>query len=289
MLRAVARQAADEDENATAARARAVAIDAELAAAEAAGGEPASRRGRQAVLRPRGGQPGRRRAARGAGRGGRRPAGWRPKPPPWCTERASRDRLHEAHLAAREQAVETRATALGVREARIDGMRAELAATMTDGSPCPVCGSLDHPDPVEPTFEPVSRDAEDAANALADQATAKADKAGQDVAAADGRIGELAQRLRQAGFAALETRLPRPTAADRRPGRRRRPPPGRDRRPPSRPSADPAAALAAALQADPASLSAAARQADADAKRLEAEAARLAAQAADAARPAARA
>ncbi len=83
-------------------------------------------------------------------------------------------------------------------------MRAELAATMTDGSPCPVCGSLDHPDPVEPTFEPVSRDAEDAANALADQATAKADKAGQDVAAADGRIGELAQRLRQAGFAPLE-------------------------------------------------------------------------------------
>ncbi len=74
-------------------------------------------------------------------------------------------------------------------------MRAELAATMTDGTPCPVCGSLEHPDPVEPTFEPVSRDQEDAANALADRAAAEADKAGQDVAAIEARIGELAQRL----------------------------------------------------------------------------------------------
>ncbi len=254
-LRAVARQAAGEDENANAARARAVAIDVELAAAEA---EAASREqarppavaGREAASQAAAELP----AAQAAADAGRRMA---TESATLVLERASRDRLHEAHLAAREKAIETRATALGVREARIDGMRAELAATMTDGSPCPVCGSLDHPDPVEPTFEPVSRDAEDAANALADRATAKADKAGQDVAAVDGRIGELAQRLRQAGFAALELAAAADTA-----------------------DPAPAAAFAAALAADPASLSAAARQADADAKRLEAEAARLAAQAA---------
>ncbi len=245
VLRAVARQAAGEDATATAARARAVAIDAELtaAAAAAAGREqarPPAVAGREAASAAAAELPAARAAADTASQVATDAAAL-------AKERAGRDRLHQAHLAAREQAIETRATALGVREARIDGMRAELAATMTDGSPCPVCGSLDHPDPVEPTFEAVSRDTEDAANALADQATTKADKAGQEVAAADGRISELAQRLRQAGFAALDT-------TD--------------------------AALAAALQADPATLSAAARQADTDAKRLEAEAATLAAEAA---------
>ena len=233
-LRAVARQAAGEDENANAARARAVAIDVELAAAEAEAASreqarPPAMAGREAASQAAAELP----AAQAAADASRRMA---TESATLVLERASRDRLHEAHLAAREKAVETRATALGVREARIDGMRAELAATMTDGSPCPVCGSLDHPDPVEPTFEPVSRDAEDAANALADQATAKADKAGQDVAAADGRIGELAQRLRQAGFAALELAAAADTAdpspADALPGRRIR---GRRRGRPGQP------------------------------------------------------
>jgi exonuclease SbcC len=267
-LRAVARQAAGEDEHANAARARAVAIDLELARAEAEAANrerarPPAVAGREEASQAAAELP----AAQAAADASRRMA---TESATLVKERAGRDRLHEAHLAAREKAIETRATALGVREARIDGMRAELAATMTDGSPCPVCGSLDHPDPVEPTFEPVSRDAEDAANALADQATAKADKAGQDVAAADGRIGELARRLRQAGLAALaigDTIDSADLAAA-------------DAAAPA--AADPAAAdaLGAALWADPASLSAAARQADADAKRLEAEAARLAAQAA---------
>ena len=262
-LRAVARQAADEDKIATAARSRGVAIDADLTAADAAvasreQARPQAVRGRDAASQAAAELPAARAAADAAGRMAADAA-------TLVQERDSRDRLHESHLAARENAVETRTTALTVREARIDGMRAELAATMTDGSPCPVCGSLDHPDPVEPTFEPVSRDAEDAANALADQATARADKAGQDVAAADGRIGELAQRLRQAGFAPLETPAAANAAANAAAAAA---------------GPDPAAALAAALQADPGSLTAAARQADAGARRLEAEAVGLTAQAA---------
>jgi exonuclease SbcC len=80
-------------------------------------------------------------------------------------------------------------------------MRAELAAAMTAGSPCPVCGSLDHPDPVDTTsFPPVGRDAEDAAFKLAGDAALAADEAGQRVAAVDAVLADLTQRLAAAGF-----------------------------------------------------------------------------------------
>jgi exonuclease SbcC len=81
-------------------------------------------------------------------------------------------------------------------------MRAELAAGMTDGSPCPVCGSLEHPDPVDPaSFPPVSRGAEEAAFALADAAANARDEASSELAAVNARLTDLAQRLHDAGFA----------------------------------------------------------------------------------------
>ena len=105
---------------------------------------------------------------------------------------------------------------------------------------------LDHPDPVEPTFEPISRDQEEAANALADHAAAEADKAARDLTALEARISELAHRLGGTAEA----------------------------------NSAPADLLSAALQADAATLAAAARQAKADAERLGNEATRLKAQAA---------
>jgi exonuclease SbcC len=115
-------------------------------------------------------------------------------------EHTTRQRVHDAHLTAREKAVQLGEQANQVRRARIDGMSAELAAKLVDGTPCEVCGSLEHPDPKEPTFEPVSREREDEATTAADSASQAAAEVGQEVARVDAVIGDLTQRLSAAGF-----------------------------------------------------------------------------------------
>uniref|UniRef100_UPI001585F9D4 AAA family ATPase n=1 Tax=Streptomyces sp. TRM64462 TaxID=2741726 RepID=UPI001585F9D4 len=70
----------------------------------------------------------------------------------------------EARLtAAREAANRAHETWLDLRERRLRGIAAELAAGLTDGDPCAVCGSSDHPDPARPTDGHVDRATEDAA------------------------------------------------------------------------------------------------------------------------------
>jgi DNA repair protein SbcC/Rad50 len=246
-LRAVAQQAADEDENAAAARARATQLDAALGQAQAEAARhqearPQAAQARDAASQAAASRPAAQAAADTAGRVAADSAAL-------IDERAKLDCLREDHLVARERALALRAEALRVREARIDGMRAELAAGLVDGAPCPVCGSLEHPELCELPGEQVSRDTEDAANAAADSASAQADQVGQRIAAIGAVIGELTQRLAEAGFAV-------PAAA------------------PATAPPD-AAAQAAAVPEDAAALSAATREAESDAERLEAEAARL--------------
>jgi DNA repair protein SbcC/Rad50 len=199
-LRAVARQADAEDETAATARTRAAALAGELdrTRAEAL---------RRQAARPRAEQA---RDAAGEAAGALPAAGERANAArqiasdcaALVAEHAKRSELREAHLTAREKSLAAQAGALRIRGARIDGMRAELAAEMTDGSPCPVCGSLDHPDPVDAaSFPPVSRDEEDAAVKLASDAALAADEAGQRVAAVGAVLGDLTRRLSAAGFA----------------------------------------------------------------------------------------
>jgi DNA repair protein SbcC/Rad50 len=111
-------------------------------------------------------------------------------------------RAGDEHLAAREKAVTLREDAARLREARIDGMRAELAATLVHGAPCPVCGSLDHPDLCELRDEQVTRAQEEAATASAEAATASAEAVGKRLAAAQARVADLTARLSAEGFGA---------------------------------------------------------------------------------------
>jgi DNA repair protein SbcC/Rad50 len=115
---------------------------------------------------------------------------------------AEKSRQERAYVDAKLEAAELVASATRLREARIDGMRAELAATLVDGAPCPVCGSLDHPDLCELRGERVTREQEEAADAEAAAATEQAELIGAKLGAADERVNDLSARLREAGFAA---------------------------------------------------------------------------------------
>jgi len=197
-LRAVARQADAEDETAAAAshRANGLTSDIDRAGSEVRRGQAGRLqvvRARDAASQAAAALP----AAQAAADIARRAAA---DAAALITWHANRGELREAHLAARERYLAAKDEALLARAARIDGMRAELAAGMTDGSPCPVCGSLDHPDPVDAaSFPPVSREAEEAAFRLANDAAQAADQAGQQVAAVDALLSDLARRLSGAG------------------------------------------------------------------------------------------
>ncbi|WP_069174179.1 AAA family ATPase [Streptomyces griseus] len=85
----------------------------------------------------------------------------------------------EALTAARERAVTAHETWLGLREQRLRGIAAELAAHLVDGEPCGVCGSAEHPEPARPGDGHVDRATEEAALAdhrRADRARAEAER-----------------------------------------------------------------------------------------------------------------
>ncbi|MGP4006742.1 AAA family ATPase [Streptomyces sp. 4N124] len=66
-------------------------------------------------------------------------------------------------LASAERAVEARAHWLDLKEQRLNGIAAELAANLTDGEPCAVCGATEHPAPARKIAGHVDREAEERA------------------------------------------------------------------------------------------------------------------------------
>lgn len=79
-------------------------------------------------------------------------------------------------LAARERATDARVHWLDLKEQRLQGIAAELAAGLVDGEPCAVCGGTEHPAPARKIAGHVDREAEEqalAAHRLADEQAAE--------------------------------------------------------------------------------------------------------------------
>ena len=114
--------------------------------------------------------------------------------------RADKADQSQAYIAAKLDHVGLMNEAARLRRARIDGMRAELAAALVDGTPCPVCGSLDHPELCELQGERVTREEEEAADAEAAVAGERAETIGARLGAAVERVTDLSARLEGAGF-----------------------------------------------------------------------------------------
>ncbi|MDX3097937.1 SMC family ATPase [Streptomyces sp. ME01-24h] len=108
---------------------------------------------------------------------------------------AAQERLR----AARDAAADARDRWQDVREARINGIAAELAARLSPGEACLVCGAIEHPDPARPAGHQVGRADEEAAQEAQQQAAAARDAAQEQVV-----------RLTAAHDAALATAGPGP-------------------------------------------------------------------------------
>ncbi|MDP5182832.1 SMC family ATPase [Blastococcus sp. BMG 814] len=118
--------------------------------------------------------------------------------------------LREDTARARDARADARERWLDLRARRLDGMAAELAAGLTDGADCPVCGAVEHPRPAAPGGERVTAADEDAARALADAAeaaltaaTGRLEAAERELAGLRARAGELPSQQQAARVAEL--------------------------------------------------------------------------------------
>ncbi|KFZ79748.1 exonuclease SbcC [Amycolatopsis sp. MJM2582] len=84
---------------------------------------------------------------------------------------------------------------LDLRERRLEGMAAELAAGLHDGEDCPVCGATDHPSPATHTGGLVDPEDERRAEIAEQQAHTRREKAKAALQEAENRLTVLIERL----------------------------------------------------------------------------------------------
>ncbi|MET7766930.1 AAA family ATPase [Streptomyces sp. NPDC005393] len=128
------------------------------------------------------------------------------------------ERAREELLRAREETAAARQTWLDLKERRLRGIAAELAAGLSAGEPCAVCGATEHPSPARAEAGHVDRTAEEAA--LEDYQRAEAGReeaertlqtlrealAGAEATAGEAGAGELDRELAEVRAAFAEAR-----------------------------------------------------------------------------------
>ncbi|MCX4913318.1 SMC family ATPase [Streptomyces sp. NBC_00687] len=95
---------------------------------------------------------------------------------------------HERTLTARETATEARTRWLDLKEQRLQGIAAELAAGLVDGEACAVCGATEHPAPARKIAGHVDRETEE-------RALAAYQRADEERAEAERRLGVVREAL----------------------------------------------------------------------------------------------
>ncbi|TDD10005.1 SbcC/MukB-like Walker B domain-containing protein, partial [Nonomuraea diastatica] len=100
---------------------------------------------------------------------------------------AELDAAVAAHQVLVDQAQTLRERWLDLRQARIDGMAAELARDLADGQPCAVCGSDHHPAPAAPAPSAPSADDEHTAETEHEAALAEREAAERALASLESR------------------------------------------------------------------------------------------------------